>query len=56
MAEGKEPGPDQQQKPGGPKLKMSRGVVSWLVFIGVALMLTEDQTNVKPSLTPGPRP
>ena len=39
MAEGKEPSPDQQQKPGGPKLKMSRGVVSWLVFIGVALML-----------------
>ncbi len=38
MAEGKEPVPDQQ-KPGGPKLKMSRGVVSWLVFIGVALML-----------------
>jgi len=36
MAEGNDPPPE---RPGGPNLKMSRGIVSWLIFIGLALML-----------------
>ena len=43
MPEGDGHGPDQpdnRPKPGGPNLKIpSRGIVSWMVFLGLALML-----------------
>ncbi|MHC4063060.1 MAG: ATP-dependent zinc metalloprotease FtsH [Planctomycetota bacterium] len=42
MAEGNDPRPPERpggQRPGGPNLKMSRGIVSWLIFISLALML-----------------
>ena len=42
MAEGNDSPPPERpgdQRPGGPNLKMSRRIVSWLIFIGLALML-----------------
>ena len=43
MSEGEGPGPDKpgdRPKPGGPNLKMpSRGIVSWMAFLALALML-----------------
>ena len=49
MPEGNGQGPDKQQnrtRPSGPNLKMpSRGIVSWMVFLAVALMLVVFLTN-----------
>ena len=50
---GRKPNPNEPQRPSGPNMRMpSRGVVSWMMFLALAIllvvMLTNGMNNAKP--------